>query len=122
MSPEEKLAQLGVRRLPQADMDEAPPPPLSMDDYGVAMPALKGTPVKFSPTPFKWRDPSSFPRRQFVYGRHYARKYLSVTAAQTKVGKSFLSLVEAVMFVAVDGFDDQRRARKFIEVGEPAND
>ena len=30
-------------------------------------------PVKFTPTPFKWRDPSTFPRRQFVYGRHYAR-------------------------------------------------
>ena len=51
---------------------------------------------KFTPTPFKWRDPSTFPRRQFVYGRHYARKFLSVTAAQTKVGKSSLCLVEAV--------------------------
>ena len=54
------------------------------------------TAIKFTPTPFKWRDPSTFPRRQFVYGRHYAREYLSVTAAQTKVGKSSLVLVEAV--------------------------
>ena len=52
--------------------------------------------VKFTPTPFTWRDPSTFPRRQFVYGRHYARKFLSVTAAPTKVGKSSLDLVEAV--------------------------
>ena len=53
-------------------------------------------PIKFTPTPFKWRDPSIFPRRQFVYGRHYARQFLSVTAAQTKVGKSSLGLVEGV--------------------------
>ena len=50
----------------------------------------------FRPTPFRWRDPKTFPRRQFVYGTHYIRKYLSVTAAQTKVGKSSLDLVEAV--------------------------
>jgi hypothetical protein len=53
-------------------------------------------PIKFTPTPFKWREPSTFPRRQFVYGRHYARQYLSVTVAPTKVGKSSLDLVEAV--------------------------
>ena len=23
------------------------------------------------PTPFKWRDPASFPRRRFAYGGHY---------------------------------------------------
>jgi hypothetical protein len=55
-----------------------------------------GPPLKFTPTAFTWRDPSTFPRRQFVYGRHYARQFLSVTAAPTKVGKSSKSLVEAV--------------------------
>jgi hypothetical protein len=58
--------------------------------------AEDGKPVTFTPTPFRWRDPSTLPRRQFVYGSHYARKFLSVTAAQTKVGKSSLVLVEAV--------------------------
>ncbi len=33
-SPEDELARLGVRRLPQADRDEGAPPPLSPDDYG----------------------------------------------------------------------------------------
>jgi AAA domain len=56
--------------------------------------------VKFTPTPFEWRDPSTLPRRQFVYGRHYARKFLSVTAAPTKVGKSSLLLVEAIAMAA----------------------
>jgi hypothetical protein len=34
----------------------------------------------FKPTPFRWRDPATFPRRQFIYGRHYIRRFLSVTA------------------------------------------
>jgi hypothetical protein len=61
-----------------------------------ASPAAAVPPIKFTPTPFKWRDPSTFPRRQFVYGRHYVRQFLSITAAPTKVGKSSKSLVEAV--------------------------
>ena len=68
-----------------------PPPSAPLHQLRVIIP-----PVKFTPTPFKWRDPSTFPRRQFVYGRHYARQFLSVTAAPTKVGKSSLGLVEAV--------------------------
>jgi AAA domain len=57
-------------------------------------------PVKITPTPFKWRDPSTFPRRQFVYGRHYVRQFLGVTVAPTKVGKSSICLVEAVAMAA----------------------
>jgi hypothetical protein len=50
----------------------------------------------FAPTPLTWKDPSIVPRRRFAYGRHYSRKYLGVTVAQTKVGKSSLALVEAL--------------------------
>jgi hypothetical protein len=59
-----------------------------------------GSSAKFTPTPFKWRDPATFPRRDFVYGRHYVRGFLSVTVAPTKVGKSSLCLVEAVAMAA----------------------
>ena len=81
------------------------PPSQSIEDFereterelaSSELPPGKTPPVKFTPTPFTWRDPSTFPRRQFVYGRHYARQFLSVTAAPTKVGKSSKSLVEAV--------------------------
>jgi hypothetical protein len=108
-----------LARAPRFAVLHTPPPPQSEYDYdGAQAPAApidgaapeggpsepvdraraggKPPPVKFTPTPFTWRDPSTFPRRQFVYGRHYARKFLSVTAAQTKVGKSSLGLVEAV--------------------------
>jgi hypothetical protein len=82
--------------------DEPPdcgePPPIA-EWWGASEPSAepsKPPPIKFTPTPFAWRDPSTFPRRQFVYGRHYARQFLSVTVAQTKVGKSSLGLVETV--------------------------
>jgi AAA domain len=84
---------------PSAPLDQLPDeyggtdsPQAPFNDADVGAPR----PVKFTPTPFTWRDPSTFPRRQFVYGRHYARQFLSVTAAQTKVGKSSLGLVEGV--------------------------
>ena len=52
--------------------------------------------VIFSPTPFKHRNLATFPRRQFVYGRHYVRRFLSATLAPGGVGKSSLSIVEAI--------------------------
>jgi AAA domain len=89
------------------------PPPRSESDYGEQAPSapiddaapggepsLPRAPIKFTPTRFNWRDPSTFPRRQFVYGRPYVRQFLSVTAAPTKVGKSSLDLVEAIAMAA----------------------
>jgi hypothetical protein len=81
--------------------------------------------IKFTPTPFKRRDPSTFPRREFLYGRHYVRKYLTVTAAQTKVGKSFLSLVEAVAMASgrnLLGTAPSRRLRVWYWNGEDPQD
>ena len=46
--------------------------------------------------PFVWRDPSTFPRRQWLYGKHLVRKFLSCTVAPGGVGKSSLQLVEAI--------------------------
>lgn len=58
--------------------------------------ASKKTAVTFTPKPFVYRDPSTIPRRQFLYGRHYIRSFLSATVAPGGVGKSSLALVEAV--------------------------
>lgn len=49
-----------------------------------------------SATPFVWRDPSTIPPRPWVYGRHMIRKQVSVTVAPGGVGKSSLTLVEAI--------------------------
>jgi hypothetical protein len=47
-------------------------------------------------TPFRWREPCSIPPRQFLYGRHLARGYVSVTGACGGVGKTSLKIVEAI--------------------------
>jgi hypothetical protein len=54
-------------------------------------------PVIYVPAPFEPRDPSTFPRR---YGRHYARKFVSMTVAPGDVGKTTLTLTEAVAMAA----------------------
>lgn len=50
-------------------------------------------------TQFVWRDPLTIPPRPWVYGRHMIRKQVSVTVAPGGVGKSSLTLVEALAMV-----------------------
>ena len=139
----ERDRQERARAGPRLAVPNTPPQPTGAEDYGAqAPPALiddaapeegpsepvdraraggKPSPIKFTPTRFAWRDPSTFPRRQFVYGRHYARQFLSVTAAQTKVGKSSLGLVEAVAMAAGQnllGIDPVRPMRVWYWNGE----
>jgi AAA domain len=81
--------------------------------------------LKFTPSPFKWRDPSTLPRRGFVYGKHYIRQFLGVTAAQTKVGKSSLILVEAVAMASgrnLLGVEPSRPMRVWYWNGEDPQD
>ena len=53
-------------------------------------------PFEIPSRPFVWRDPKTFPRRDWIYGKHLVRKFISCTVAPGGVGKSSLSLVEAV--------------------------
>ena len=48
------------------------------------------------PSPFVLGDPSKIPPRQWVYGRYYIRQFLSVTVAPGGVGKTALTLCEAI--------------------------
>lgn len=66
-------------------------------------------PVKFVPansqpplkaTPFEWRNPATLPPRQWVYGRHLIRRFTSVTVAPGGVGKSSLTICEALAMVS----------------------
>lgn len=58
-----------------------------------------GSPSAIKATPFLYRDPASIPPRDWVYGRHLIRKFLSTTVAPGAVGKSSLVLVEAIAMV-----------------------
>lgn len=49
-----------------------------------------------APSPFVWIDPHLLPRRQWLYGRHLIRKYVSTTIAPGGLGKSSLVIVEAL--------------------------
>jgi RecA-family ATPase len=44
----------------------------------------------------KFGDPASLPRRKFLYGRHYMRGAVSMTAADGGIGKSTLAIAEGI--------------------------
>ncbi|MGA0564472.1 AAA family ATPase [Ancylobacter sp. VNQ12] len=50
-------------------------------------------------TPWAWVDPSTIPPRQWLYGRHFIRKYVSVTVSPGGVGKTAKAIVEALAMV-----------------------
>lgn len=58
-----------------------------------------GSALKVTATPFKWRDPKTFPRRRWLYGRHLIRRFISCSVAPGGIGKTSLALVEAVAMV-----------------------
>ena len=60
------------------------------------------TPANDEPAPvvrataFRWIDPANLPRREFAFGTHYIRKYVSVTVSPGGLGKTSNSIVEAL--------------------------
>ena len=48
------------------------------------------------PTPYVLQDPWLLPRRQWIYGHHLIRKFVSATIAPGGVGKSALEIVDAL--------------------------
>jgi hypothetical protein len=51
-------------------------------------------------TEYTWTDPAMIPRRDFVYGKHLIRKFVSATVAPGGVGKSSLEISEALAMVS----------------------
>ena len=47
--------------------------------------ASGGAAVAYKPTLYTFRDPALIPRRDFIYGRHLIRQYLSATVAPSGV-------------------------------------
>lgn len=77
---------------PPRDSQDGPWHP---DDPGFA-PEDEAKPVKITATPFRWRDPSQIPRRQWLYGHHLLRAYVSCTVAPGAAGKSSLIIGDAL--------------------------
>jgi hypothetical protein len=47
-------------------------------------------------SPYRWREASQIPPRDWLYGRHYVRRFVTATVAPGGLGKTTLALVEAV--------------------------
>lgn len=103
-----------AERLPDRGANE-PPPPKSLADYGLspdtAMVPYEPTPATpdaeppkapatIRATPYTWIAPTTIPRRDFVYGRHLIRKFVSATVAPGGIGKSSLVITEALAMVS----------------------
>lgn len=52
--------------------------------------------LKFEAAPFVWRDPSTLPRRQFLYGFELRRRQLSAVIAPGAAGKTTLKVGRAI--------------------------
>lgn len=78
-------------------------------------------PPPISATPFVWRDPATIPPRAWLYGKHYARKFLSCTVGLGGGGKTSALIVEALAMATgrpLLGIKPVERARVWIWNGE----
>lgn len=79
--------------VPQQSAAPTEPAPSATDE---APPTHTEPPRILTATPFIYRDPSLIPRREFLYGRHYVRKYLTATFGAGGGGKSANAVTEAL--------------------------
>jgi AAA domain len=61
---------------------------------------LDTVPADIRATPYVWVEPESIPLRDWLYGKHLIRKFVSATVAPGAVGKSSLVLAEALAMVS----------------------
>lgn len=66
-----------------------------------------------TPTPFQWIDATAIKPREWLYGDHLIRKFVSLTVSPGGLGKSSLALVEAICMAS------GRELLKDCEVHEP---
>lgn len=55
---------------------------------------LPAAPIR--PTPYVWRDPQTIPPRQWLFGKHLIRSFVSLTVAPGALGKSSMLTVETL--------------------------
>jgi len=94
--------ETGEIREPSKPGDHSAPelePDCPPDDEFAAKPPPEGEkPWNFSP--MAWGDVAQIEPRQFVYGRHYIRKFVSVDIAPGGVGKSSLAIADSIAMAA----------------------
>ena len=92
--------------------DPPPEPPAeATEEPAQAEPEPEGDPI-FRATPFDWLDPTKLPRREFAYGTHYIRKYVSVTVSPGGIGKTSNSIVEALAMTSARALTEDKASHK----------
>lgn len=97
-----KMIENGLRKASAKDNKPDVVPPAEQDAQADA-PTQDNTPPErpaFSATPFTYKDPRNLPRREFAFGTHYIRKFVSVTVSPGGLGKTSNSIVEALSMVS----------------------
>jgi hypothetical protein len=80
--------------VPRAPDDDLEPPPYLREVPLVGEPIQAPSPIVA--TPFTWRSEADIPARQWLYGRHLLRRFVSVDVAAGGTGKSSVKIGEAL--------------------------
>jgi hypothetical protein len=110
-----------MRAVPLDDFPAVDPIPAAWEREQGDRGRLGGNASAIQATPFVWCDPATIPRRQWIYGSHYIRKFLSTTVAPGGVGKSSLNIVEALAIAAgrpLLGLDPDEQTHVWLWNGE----
>lgn len=82
-------------------------------------------PAPVTPTPFRFRNPAKIPPRRWLYGRRLVAGFVSLTVSPGGLGKSSLSLAEALAMVTgrpLLGLRPARPLRVWLWNGEDPRD
>jgi hypothetical protein len=82
------------------DVGEAPRGVGIAEAHDSLEPTEKAAEATLRAKPYAFVDPVAIPRREWLYGRHLMRKFVSVTVAPGGVGKSSLVIAEALAMVS----------------------
>jgi hypothetical protein len=110
----------------EADIVSEPAPQIEASPASDIEPANENVPQSpIVATAFKWIDPKTLPRREFAYGSHFIRKYVSVTVSPGGLGKTSACIAEGLAMVsgrALLGIKPPKRLRTWIFNAEDPRD
>lgn len=95
-------ATAAVRAYAEEIGRELPPRADARDEFDAVNdngPAPK-KPSLIKPSPFVYRSPETIPRREWLYGHHLSRGFISATVAHPGVGKTTLAVVDTLALVS----------------------
>ncbi|CAN1546999.1 Prim_Pol domain containing protein [Rhabdaerophilaceae bacterium] len=104
---------------------KSPHPPLAGNASSAGALSFVDMAARLAATPYTAVDPSTLPVRQWIYNNHYIGRFVSATIAPGGVGKSSLSIVEALSIVtglSLLGIKPQKSVRVWIWNGEDPPD